>query len=252
MRNVLFTCDIDNTLIYSKRYPHDGWLCVEWIHDDEQAYISPATMLMLSEVMKRTILVGVTSRSVEQYLRLRLPEKLSIALTANGADLLLDDMPDPLWRQETDRLLAPWQEELKRCYQILALKDSYIRCRIVDEAYLFVYCNTNIDPPSDAAALQARTDLSVIVDGKKIYLLPPPLNKGASVVRLMQRLNIQHCIAAGDSTMDLPMLYFADQAIAPKELSSRLPKGTWVCPKGRLFSEFVMETILSMCNTDTM
>lgn len=64
MDRIVFACDIDNTLIYSRKHPHEGWPCVEWIHEKEQAYMSPVTCGLLRQVREKVLFVPVTSRSL--------------------------------------------------------------------------------------------------------------------------------------------------------------------------------------------
>ena len=246
MKKPLFACDIDNTLIYSRKHPHSGWPCVEWIHGAEQAYMSPRTIALLAEVAERTALVPVTSRSVEQALRLKLPGGLPMAVTANGADLLVDGAPDPDWRRVTDARVAPWRGEITRLRDALGDSPRYIRCRVVDDAYLFVYCAGDVDPAAEAERLAEGTPLRVMASGKKIYLLPPPLDKGEAFDRLAARLGCPGTLAAGDSAMDLPMLLKADAAIAPAGLGPLLPEGAHICPEGALFSEYALETAAAL------
>ena len=73
MTKLLFACDMDNTLIYSHRYPHEGWECVEWIQGREQSFVSPETKRGLLRLSSRLTPVAVTSRTVRQYLRLEMP-----------------------------------------------------------------------------------------------------------------------------------------------------------------------------------
>ncbi|MBQ6374714.1 MAG: haloacid dehalogenase [Clostridia bacterium] len=246
MTRTLFACDIDNTLICSRKHPHAGWRCVEWIHDEEHAFMPPAAEALLGRASRALCTVLVTSRSIEQYGRLRLPGGPPAAVTANGADLLVNGQPDPAWRAETEALLAPWREELRRCHERLKYSDRYIRCRMVDDAYLFVYCRGDVDPVGEARAISERTGLAVAASGKKIYLLPPPLNKGSAFARLMERFGCARGIAAGDSAMDLPMLRAADAAILPATLADAAPEGAYVCPAGRSFPEFALETAIRL------
>ena len=244
--SALFALDIDNTLIYSHRHPHPGWPCVEWIDGREQAYMSPRTIELCRELFRDARVALVTSRSVEQYRRLRLTCQPELAITANGADLLVRGVIDPVWRRETDALLEPWRGEIDRCYETLKDSERYMRCRIVDDAYLFVYCAEGIDPGAEALQIAEDTTLQVMASGKKLYLLPPRLNKGEAVKHLMARLGCGRCVAAGDSAMDLPMLRAADIAIAPKALQDALPAGARLCPPERVFSEYVLETALAL------
>lgn len=245
MNEPAFLSDIDNTLIYSLRHPHEGWPCVERIHEKEQAYMSPATIGGLRALAGRTRFIPVTSRSKEQYARLHFPEGClpECAVTANGADLLIGGEADPAWRRETDEALEPWTGELDRMFESLSPSGDFIRCRMVDDAYLFVYCGRDVSPSATAESIAATTKLDVIASGKKIYLLPPPLNKGAALERLRARLDLSTIIAAGDSEMDIPMLARADRAIYPVDL----PRLRCLTPQsGDIFPEFVVRTALTL------
>lgn len=248
MANCLFACDIDNTLIYSRKKPHDGFACVEWIHDEEQAYMSPETIRLMAQTLRNGLLVPVTSRSVEQYLRLRFPDacRPEWAVTTNGARLLHYGEPDPEWHRETLQVTEPCQDELHRLLERYSADERFIRCRIVDDAYLFVYCGRETSASGVVQELEQSTDLSVMPAGKKIYLMPPGLDKAAAVQRLSRRFDAARTISAGDSEMDLPMLSAADRAIMPEALY-----GQWngndkvsVCPGNILFSEFVLQQAL--------
>ena len=246
--STLIALDIDNTLIYSRKHPHPGWPCVEWIHEEEQAYMSPRTAELYRELCGEPCVALVTSRSIEQYRRLRLPADAGLAVTANGADLLVNGITDPAWRREVDTLLEPWRDELLRRFDELKNSAQYIRCRVVDDAYTFVYCAEGVTPEAEVRHITESTTLDVMASGKKIYLLPPPLNKGAAIRRLMTYLGCERCIAAGDSAMDLPMLTAADVAIAPVTMKDLLPQGAMICPSDELFSEYVLKSVRRSIN----
>lgn len=220
-KRFILACDLDNTLIYSKKHDHNGWICVEWIHDVEQAYMSPETVRLLQEVNQTISFVPITSRSIEQFSRLKFPEGCIpyYALCTNGAVLLREGKEDVTWKRETSKMLAPWQRELSKMKDSLETSDSFIRCRIVDNSYLFVYCASGISPEAMVKSIQTETTLTVIASGKKIYLLPEPLNKGYALRRFIELLDQDvKLIVAGDGTMDIPMLKQADVAIYPAGL----------------------------------
>lgn len=246
MTKQLFACDIDNTLIYSHRHPHEGWPCVEWLQGREQSYMSPETGRGLLRLPPWLALVPVTSRTAGQYLRLKLPVPTELALTANGADLLLDGRPDVAWRAQTDALIAPWRGELRRCQSLLEGVEGLLRVAVADDAYLYALCPDAPDAARWAGTLESKTGLEVVASGRKLYMLPPPLNKGRAVSRLMERAGYARLIAAGDSPMDLPMLREANVAIAPRALGKQLCDHVHVCPEGRLFSDYVLETVLEL------
>ena len=244
MTKLLFACDIDNTLIYSHRHPHEGWECVEWLQGREQSYMSPETKRDLLRLPAGLAPVPVTSRTVEQVLRLKMPVPMGLALTGNGADLLSEGRPDGAWRAETDALIAPWRGELRRCQALLEDVGGALRVAVADDAYLYAVFPDAPEAARRAGALRSKTDLAVVASGRKLYLLPPPLNKGRAVSRLMARKGYNRLIAAGDSPMDLPMLRMAHTAIAPHALRGRLPADARICPEGELFSRFVVQTVL--------
>ena len=97
-----------------------------------------------------------------------------------------------------------------------------------------------------AALYRGQTPLTVEPSGRKLYFLPPGLDKGAALERARRRFRPSLVISAGDSTLDLPMLQRADLALVPDASLALQVQGpeVRVCPKGRRFSEFVLETAL--------
>lgn len=248
MKKLILACDIDNTLVYSRKHPHDGWPCVEWIHEKEQAYMSPKTYELLQEVTSQALFVPVTSRSVEQYKRIRWPKDSTptLSITTHGAKLLVNGLADDAWESNTRRMVDPWRGEMKRLEAHLASDPAFIRCRLVDDSYLFVYCAEGTDAHAVEEKLCKMTHLSIQVSGKKIYLLPPGLHKGTAIAYLRKYFPQYRIVAAGDSEMDLDMLNAADEALFPQKIASQVFSSGWCCPEQELFSEFVVTHLLNM------
>ena len=251
MEKIIFACDIDNTLIYSKKHSHEGWPCVEWIHEKEQAYMSLRTIDLLNTLPADVLFVPVTSRSLEQFSRIQWPmhDAPRFSITTHGARLFIDHVEDRQWQLDTKAIIDPWLCELRRMEAILAPAPSFIRCRMVDEAYLFVYCSADVDPVETRRKLHEMTNLSICIGGKKIYLLPPNLNKGTAIDRLRLRYPQHSIIAAGDSEMDLDMLNRADLAIYPEKIAPLVSSSGISCPSGTLLSEFVVENLRRLWHT---
>lgn len=216
MKKKIFASDLDNTLLFSYKHRQEEDLCVELLKGKEQGFMTPNTVALLEGVVQMIQFIPVTTRSREQYLRIQFPDSVApaYAVVANGAILLHNGQPDKCWEVETLQLIAPWLAELERMEAVISQRLEGRRLRWVDGAYLFLSCTD----PQDAAYCRTKlrdTSLQVRTTGRKLYLFPPPVNKGVAVARLRQRFGMCGVIGAGDSEIDIPMLQASDLAIAP-------------------------------------
>jgi len=246
---LLFASDLDNTLIYSRRHGIPGGVCVETLHGAQQSFLSPRTRDLLEQVCRKAALVPVTTRSVEQYLRLAWPPGCAprYAVAANGAVLLKDGVRVPGWREESEEELRAWREVMLSLMPEFSDPDRYPRCRVVDEAYLFVLCADEAQAVDGARVYAGLNGLTAAASGRKLYFFPPLVNKGRALARLKERFAPAVTVSAGDSVIDLPMLCEADVAVVPAGLDARGVSAGAVrrCPPDRLLSEFALEVVLT-------
>lgn len=222
MKDIVFASDLDNTLLYSRRHKREGDVCVEHIKGEAHGFMTPLAIERLREVSQKVQLIPVTTRSVEQYRRIEWPEGTApeYAVTTNGAVLLKNGEADAAWREAHDALIAPVREEIARCHALYLGNPAFIRCRIVDDAYLFVYCADGVNAQAQAEKCQVQTSLRVEPSGRKIYFFPPKLTKGAALRDLCRRrFSPRKVYAAGDTAIDAPLLAAADLAFAAKTLA---------------------------------
>ena len=221
MKDIVFASDLDNTLLYSKSHKREGDVCVEHIKGEAHGFMTPLAVERLREVSQKVRLIPVTTRSIEQYRRIEWPEGTApeYAVTTNGAVLLKNGEADAAWRETHDALIVPAREEIARCHALYLGDRAFIRCRIVDDAYLFVYCADGVDARAQAAECQKQTSLRVEPSGRKIYFFPPKLTKGAALLELRRRFSPRKVYAAGDTAIDTPLLAAADRAFAAKTLA---------------------------------
>ncbi len=245
MKKILFASDLDNTLLFSYKHKRPGDQCMEWLDGREQGFCSPRVLELLPKLCRRALFVPVTTRSVAQYLRIAWPQAAvpQYAVVANGGILLAEGEVDEQWRRETEALAGPWQEELLRLLAGLAELDVPKRCRLVDDIYLFAGCDNELDAGAIGAYLAAGADkkLTVAVSGRKVYVFPPGIDKGAALERLRRRFAVAKAICAGDSVIDVPMLERADIAIAPEELGVGV---MWNDMQEERFCDYVVRTVL--------
>lgn len=217
--------------------------------------MSPKSYEMLHELLQQNVFVPVTTRSVEQYRRITWPQgsEPTYAITTNGAILIERSEINEEWLNDSNKAVAAYRSEITRLHTLLSSQEKYIRCRIVDDMYLFAYCKDNVNIEDCVHEHSEKTPLNVIASGRKLYFLPPSITKGTAVRKLKNALNPMKVVCAGDSKIDLSMLCEADIAMTPNIHLGRLISGAEVniCDPRSPFSDFILSQalkILSRCN----
>ena len=214
---ILFAADLDNTLIASyRKLPADYPLC-ETLDGRRLSYLTPAAYRALLRLPAGVLLVPVTTRSSEQYRRVRLPGgEPEWALCCNGGVLLHRGAEEEGWRQESEKLISGTVPALRRGMELLGRYPAVLgEARMVEN--LFVFAKSERPEKTLLRLREAMAGEPVVVDGtgQKVYLIPAPLSKGAGLARLRKRLRPKRIVAAGDSLLDLSMLRLADVAAFP-------------------------------------
>lgn len=221
----ILACDLDNTLIYSRRKelcaPN---ACVEFYRGEPLTYMTDATAALLKEAAANALFVPVTTRTVEQYRRISFPVLPAYALVCNGGVLLRGRTEAVEWYEQSRRLIEPAQGQLRRAEELLRA-DGHRNFELRRVRDLFLFTKSD-NPGATVAYLTERIDMDrveVCANGFKIYVMPAGLTKGRAIRRLRQYLQgggkeIGAVIAAGDSIFDVSMLKEADIGYAPEEL----------------------------------
>jgi hypothetical protein len=227
---VIAACDLDRTLIYS---PRAFWLETP---DDRAPSIvvsevyggAPISFMtrraeeLLVVLSSRAVFVPVTTRTVAQYRRVRLPGATpAFAVTSNGGQILVDGEPDADWsaavQGEVEQNAAPLAE-------IAALLGDHaaapwiLKVNVADELFVYAIVDRESMPPEWAEELDVLCDSlgwTVSVQGRKLYCVPQAVTKSAAVAEVRSRLGDGIVLAAGDSLLDQPMLEAADRAFRP-------------------------------------
>ncbi len=213
--DILFACDLDNTLLYSHKRVDDispaNWKCVEFYQNHEQSFISRTSLKLIQQIRKHVYFVPTTTRSIEQFHRILWDEICEqvpdYALVANGAILLRDGQVDKDWRDASQQFVQPYMDELELIEWHLSKQRELLHTRMIDEMFLFAACNDT--ETSDRLAKEYRKltkELTIQSSGRKIYFFPPHLDKGYAIRRLKESIKTKYVIAAGDSQIDIPML----------------------------------------------
>ena len=244
----LFLSDLDNTLLYSYKHRATDDVCIEYNKGKEQGFMTSYSFDLFNRMTDNVCFIPVTTRSIEQYNRIQWPKgfRPEYEVVANGGILLENGIKSYEWYKESSDAYSLYKDEIKGLQDELLSSGNYIRCRTVDELYLFAYCKDDVDSKQCAKDYSDTTQLKVIASGKKLYFFPPSINKGMALTKLQEKLKPELIISAGDSIIDIPMLEKADIAIVPNNYLANRISGTTkiiVCPEDSKFSDFVIKTV---------
>ena len=247
MYDKLIFTDLDGTLIFSAAKKQPGDIVCEY---KDGAEISCITARQAELLPRLSGVIPVTTRSVEQYRRIRFPEGFSpeYVLADNGGTLLINGEPDREWTENSLSIVGKCRQELERCRGVMENdRRRSFEVRLVDGMFLF----TKSDSPAESLGLlkaAAGEQVSCFAVGAKLYAIPAEINKGGAAMRLAE------CIApgcrmvcAGDSLMDVPLLKAADTAVFPEDIKEHIRVREMVTTRRERFPEFVTEYFGRLC-----
>jgi hydroxymethylpyrimidine pyrophosphatase-like HAD family hydrolase len=223
--NTLIVTDLDGTVLFSPRSlvaGDDGLKPVDVHEGRTLASMTAAATHEWIRLVRTGALVPATTRSVPQYLRLRLPGPIPrLAIVCNGARLLVDGVPDPDWERRMRRRMrrsATFDLVWKQVTSWYG-RHPFAALRAVDDLFMYLAVHERTEWltgfAAAAATWTADVGWQVSLQGHKLYLLPAALDKAAACAHVAERLDADRVVAGGDSLLDLGMLQTADAAIRP-------------------------------------
>lgn len=284
LNKTAFLTDLDGTLIFSKNTAKqwlnnetgelingtkltDNAMCIEHYNEKPLSYISETTCGILSKLSSQIDIAPVTTRTMLQYERIKLPFNVSTAFVANGSTAIdcRNNRIHTLMEQSDDILQR--LRRYKEKYAPVSVPDWVKKTEIADNTFVYIVCHT-----CDSAQIIYNTVLSnphaddiVTVSGRKVYIIPHSVTKAIAVERL--RPHYCNIIAAGDAELDIPMLLQSDYAIVPTikmrdKLKDEMAHGLWngykspvkniFCKENDtddLFSDYIAHTLSRLNNT---
>lgn len=224
----LFTSDLDRTLIFSERTVaknEDERLCIESYNGRNISYVTQKIWDQLTEINHTMQFVPVTTRSKEQFERILLFQQSivpKIAIVANGGIILRNGQIDEVWQQHIAKMMAnlplAFQEVQQHFHQALSAP-YFLRHDPVESLFFVHYVDLSIINMEEIALLKKQlADLGWMsyLHGRKFYILPFEMTKGAAVAYIKGQEDYEMHFAAGDSMMDVSMMYLADRSFAPE------------------------------------
>lgn len=224
----LVAVDLDQTLIYSAQSIRraggttEGLVCVELLDGVQQSFMTPNALVSLLELNRTAAFVPATTRTREQYGRIDLGGiRPAFAVLANGAELLIDGIPDRAWGARTAELLAAdalsphdVAEHLGR-----VLDPAWTRrIAVAQDAFAMAVVERDRVPVARIEELSTWATcrgFSLSLQGRKLYVIPTWLNKQLAIEEVLHRVDSTRLLSAGDSLLDISMLTKADAAVRP-------------------------------------
>lgn len=243
----LVACDLDQTLIYSRRAfrlpagaDEPAIRVAETYNGAPSSFVTGRAGQLIARLAAKAEFVPVTTRTLEQYRRIDLGVDCRYAVTANGGTLLVDGVPDAAWECAVRERLAANGAPLD---EILGLAEGvadsgWVRItRVADDyfVYLVAHDRSRIPDLCGLADALAARDWTLSVQGRKVYLVPALLTKQAALDEVVRRTGCVAVAAAGDSLLDAGMLEAADAAVRPAH--GELHDAGWRPPHVRVTSE---------------
>ncbi|SFL09418.1 Hydroxymethylpyrimidine pyrophosphatase [Paenibacillus sp. 1_12] len=260
---MIFASDLDQTLIYSEASmgqlkPQEQTVPIELYEERHISFMTKRAIHLLAEVTARMDFIPVTTRTVVQYERIFVFKdtvKPNYAITSNGGTILVNGQADEHWKQAVTAAVAHSSApaaDIKRYWDEIATPEWVLTEKYADDLfYSLVVLRDKIPQPGldDFRARIAELGWNLSIQGRKIYLVPAALSKGAAMLHLKERLGASNVIAAGDSLLDESLLLAADEAIAPRhgELFKHYPEHphiTFTQHSGIYASEELLEQVL--------
>ncbi|MFH8979946.1 HAD family hydrolase [Streptomyces varsoviensis] len=243
----LIASDLDRTLIYSAaaldlRMPDaeaPRLLCVEVYEHRPLSYLTETAAALLAEVRSAAHFVPATTRTREQYERVRLPgPPAEFAICANGGQLLVRGEPDADWQARVRRTLAAECAGLDevRAHLLRSADPAWLlKERTAADLFAYLVVERDLLPDGWVKELAVWADgrgWTVSVQGRKVYAVPKPLTKSAAVAEVARRTGAGTVLAAGDSLLDADLLLAADRGWRPGH--GELAAEGWSAPHVRV------------------
>ena len=262
---LLFTSDLDRTLIYSQRMmdmypPNTAPVIAERKDGVALSMMTEVTWSLLQQVHQHTLFVPVTTRAVHQYERIHAIKELrpTFAITSNGGTIIEQGRPHVEWskilRKRIEDSAIP-QADLVRKFERIKSEQWLQQSFYVDELFYVHYVDCNALQHSEVQAMIqdfAVYGWHVLLQGRKLYFLPKVLTKEAAISYLKEHCSYNMHVAAGDSIMDYGMLASADRSYTPKhgDLKDKQPQiltnTIYSACSGEAFTKYLLEDILQL------
>lgn len=225
---MIFASDLDQTLIYSVAsmgvIEQAAILPVELYEERFISYMTHRALGLLTQLSQHALFVPVTTRTVAQYQRIfTIHQQLcpKFAITSNGGNVFIDGVPSKRWGQHiqdnVEDSSAP-ASQIQQLFNEIASDEWVLKFTYSDDLFYSIVMDKTKLPTAqiqDFMTTLSSLGWNTSIQGRKIYLVPHAINKGAALKFVQELTGASHTVAAGDSLLDESLLLAASYAMAP-------------------------------------
>ncbi len=240
MKKFLFV-DLDDTLFQSRRkcLPHDlnDLKALAYLRDGSPiSFATPMQMEMLAMIQQEFVVIPVTARTREAFLRVKIDFHDYAITTFGGVLLDAEKRPDPVWHEKISYKVSASLDRLRmienRMETLRVQMSLPVKIRTVMDCDLPFYLVAKVvadhdETPLDILERELRLfcrencgdEFYIHRNGNNLAILPSWLDKRHVVAFLIDRLRTQFgpimSIGMGDSLSDLGFIGLCDYALIP-------------------------------------
>lgn len=229
-KNLIYASDIDETILFPGKKVTGTVGEGEYLSfpdgDDRTLHMSKAALDTLKKIHESVTFIPVTSRSIEQYLRIPIFKneiKPKFAIVSNGGNIIVDGVVDEAYRAY---FLHTYGDQIaaykKAAQEFIARipKSLILRERLVDDSLYII----NLTGSADSDPLIRKTvelslapdsPLDISIQSHKLHIIPTYMRKEIALKYLADKQGLTLAVAAGDAMTDLGMLKDAQRGIVP-------------------------------------
>jgi len=261
----VFASDLDQTLIYSRKWladlpqNHREIDCVEVYNEKSASFMLSKASKYLKDIHDTYTFVPVTTRTRSQFERIHFKDvEPKLAIVANGGMILVDGQLDVDWEthiSETLKSIRPLKE-MQSIVDHLRDLDNFKKFGYADDLFFYIVMHTN---EYDVSAVEKyiktfeKEDWGIHIHGRKIYFIPNCISKGHALKYVKEKYGFSYIVSAGDSSLDLPLENESDFFYVPKHggIADEVSAEQRPPEEGLLSGLFIIENALSKLNAHT-
>lgn len=218
----ILASDLDQTLIYSKKWVEEEneAVCVEYKDGEPLSFMLKDGLELLQTLNEDNQFIPITTRTNAQYQRIDFSFVPKLAVVANGAIILRDNVIDEEWAERISRQLdlSSSFETMKLLIEKLFDVPGVEKIRAADNHFLYLLVDVDAFDVTLLSEVEAQINENkweIYNQGRKVYFIPQVITKGNALAYLREREGFEKIISAGDSSLDASMLEASDSFLVP-------------------------------------